>query len=135
MKRIVLIGLSGFILVMVLVFRIVIKNDCYIRNMKKSISEHYKGIDDYKDIVSINRFNDYYIVGMDNSVVVLDKKYKRVTEYNNVDLVDDALNSKIIYMDDMVLFVKDEKVDSGLIYNYYDVKSGEMVKSLEVGRR
>lgn len=134
MKRIVLIGLSGFILVMVLVFRIVIKNDCYIRNMKKSISEHYKGIDDYKDIVSISKFNDYYIVGMDNRVLVLDKKYKRVTEYNNVDLVDDALNSKIIYMDDMALFVKDEKVDSGLIYNYYDVKSGEMVKSLEVGR-
>ena len=134
MKRIVLIGLSGFILVMVLVFRIVIKNDCYIRNMKKSISEHYKGISDYKDIVSINRYNDYYIVGMDNRVLVLDKKYKRVTEYNNVDLVDDALNRKIIYMDDMVLFVKDEKVDSGLIYNYYDVKSGEMVKSLEVGR-
>lgn len=134
MKRIVLIGLSGFILVMVLVFRIVIKNDCYIKNMKKSISEHYKGIDDYRDIVSISKFNDYYIVGMDNRVLVLDKKYKRVTEYNNVDLVDDALNSKIIYMDDMVLFVKDEKVDSGLIYNYYDVKSGEMVKSLEVGR-
>lgn len=134
MKRIVLIVLSGFILVMVLVFRIVIKNDCYIRNMKKSISEHYKGIDDYRDIVSINRYNDYYIVGMDNRVLVLDKKYKRVTEYNNVDLVDDALNSKIIYMDDMVLLVKDEKVDSGLIYNYYDVKSGEMVKSLEVGR-
>lgn len=134
MKRIVLIGFSGFILVMVLVFRIVIKNDCYIRNMKKSISEHYKGIDDYKDIVSINRYNDYYIVGMDSKIVVLDKKYKRVTEYNNVDLVDDALNSKIIYMDDMALFVKDEKVDSGLIYNYYDVKSGEMVKSLEVGR-
>lgn len=134
MKRIVLIGLSGFILVMVLVFRIVIKNDCYIRNMKKSISDNYKGIDDYKDIVSISKFNDYYIVGMDNRVLVLDKKYKRVTEYNNVDLVDDALNSKIIYMDDMVLFVKDEKVDSGLIYNYYDVKSGEMVKSLEVGR-
>lgn len=134
MKRIVLIGLSGFILVMVLVFRIVIKNDCYIRNMKKSISEHYKGIDDYKDIVSISKFNDYYIVGMDNRVLVLDKKYKRVTEYNNEDLADDALNSKIIYMDDMALFVKDEKVDSGLIYNYYDVKSGEMVKSLEVGR-
>ena len=134
MKRIVLIGFSGFILVMVLVFRIVIKNDCYIRNMKKSISEHYKGISDYKDIVSINRFNDYYIVGLDNRVLVLDKKYKRVTEYNNVDLVDDALNSKIIYMDDMALFVKDEKVDSGLKYNYYDVKSGEMVKSLEVGR-
>ena len=134
MKRIVLIGLSGFILVMVLVFRIVIKNDCSIRNMQKSISEHYKGISDYKDIVSINRYNDYYIVGMDNRVLVLDKKYKRVTEYNNVDLVDDALNSKIIYMDDMILFVKDEKVDSGLIYNYYDVKSGEMVKSLEVGR-
>ena len=134
MKRIVLIGLSGFILVMVLVFRIVIKNDCYIRNMKKSISEHYKGVSDYRDIVSISKFNDYYIVGMDNRVLVLDKKYKRVTEYNNVDLVDDALNSKIIYMDDMVLFVKDEKVDSGLIYNYYDVKSGEMVKSLEVGR-
>ena len=119
---------------MVLVFWIVIKNDCYIRNMKKSISEHYKGISDYKDIVSINRFNDYYIVGMDNKVLVLDKKYKRVTEYNNVDLVDDALNSKIIYMDDMALFVKYEKVDSGLKYNYYDVKSGEMVKSLEVGR-
>lgn len=134
MKRIVLIGLSGFILVMVLVFRIVIKNDCYIRNMKKSISEHYKGIDDYKDIVSISKFNDYYIVGMDNRVLVLDKKYKRVTEYNNEELADDALNSKIIYMDDMALFVKDEKVDSGLIYNYYDVKSGEMVKSLEVGR-
>lgn len=134
MKRIVLIVLSGFILVMVLVFRIVIKNDCYIRNMKKSISEHYKGIDDYKDIVSINRYNDYYIVGMDSRVVVLDKKYKRVTEYNNEELADDALNSKIIYMDDMALFVKDEKVDSGLIYNYYDVKSGEMVKSLEVGR-
>lgn len=134
MKRIVLIGLSGFILVMVLVFRIVIKNDCYIRNMKKSISEHYKGVSDYRDIVSISKFNDYYIVGMDSKIVVLDKKYKRVTEYNNVDLVDDALNSKIIYMDDMALFVKDEKVDSGLKYNYYDVKSGEMVKSLEVGR-
>lgn len=134
MKRIVLIGLSGFILVMVLVFRIVIKNDCYIRNMKKSISEHYKGIDDYRDIVSISKFNDYYIVGLDSRVLVLDKKYKRVTEYNNEELADDALNSKIIYMDDMVLFVKDEKVDSGLIYNYYDVKSGEMVKSLEVGR-
>lgn len=134
MKRIVLIGIMGFILVMVLVFRIVIKNDCYIRNMKKSISEHYKGIDDYRDIASISKFNDYYIVGLDNRVVVLDKKYKRVTEYNNEELADDALNSKIIYMDDMVLFVKDEKVDSGLIYNYYDVKSGEMVKSLEVGR-
>lgn len=134
MKRIVLIGIMGFILVMVLVFRIVIKNDCYIRNMKKSISEHYKGVSDYRDIVSISKFNDYYIVGMDSKIVVLDKKYKRVTEYNNRDLVDDALNSKIIYMDDMVLFVKDEKVDSGLIYNYYDVKSGEMVKSLEVGR-
>ena len=119
---------------MVLVFRIVIKNDCYIRNMKKSISEHYKGVSDYRDIVSISKFNDYYIVGMDSKIVVLDKKYKRVTEYNNVDLVDDALNSKIIYMDDMALFVKDEKVDSGLKYNYYDVKSGEMVKSLEVGR-
>ena len=134
MKRIVLIGIMGFILVMVLVFRIVIKNDCYIRNMKKSISEHYKGIDDYRDIVSISKFNDYYIVGLDSRVLVLDKKYKRVTEYNNEELADDALNSKIIYMDDMVLFVKDEKVDSGLIYNYYDVKSGEMVKSLEVGR-
>lgn len=134
MKRIVLIGIMGFILVMVLVFRIVIKNDCYIRNMKKSISEHYKGVSDYRDIVSISKFNDYYIVGMDSKIVVLDKKYKRVTEYNNVDLVDDALNSKIIYMDDMALFVKDEKVDSGLKYNYYDVKSGEMVKSLEVGR-
>lgn len=134
MKRIVLIGIMGFILVMVLVFRIVIKNDCYIRNMKKSISEHYKGVSDYRDIVSISKFNDYYIVGMDSKIVVLDKKYKRVTEYNNGDLVDDALNSKIIYMDDMALFVKDEKVDSGLKYNYYDVKSGEMVKSLEVGR-
>lgn len=134
MKRIVLIGIMGFILVMVLVFRIVIKNDCYIRNMKKSISEHYKGVSDYRDIVSISKFNDYYIVGMDSKIVVLDKKYKRVTEYNNVDLVDDALNSKIIYMDDMALFVKYEKVDSGLKYNYYDVKSGEMVKSLEVGR-
>ena len=134
MKRIVLIGIMGFILVMVLVFRIVIKNDCYIRNMKKSISEHYKGVSDYRDIVSISKFNDYYIVGMDSKIVVLDKKYKRVTEYNNVDLVDDALNSKIIYMDDMAMFVKDEKVDSGLKYNYYDVKSGEMVKSLEVGR-
>lgn len=134
MKRIVLIGLSGFILVMVLVFRIVIKNDCYIRNMKKSISDNYKGISDYRDIVSISKFNDYYIVGMDNRVLVLDKKYNRVTEYNNEELADDALNNKIIYMDDMALFVKDEKVDSGLIYNYYDVKSGEMVKSLEVGR-
>lgn len=134
MKRIVLIGFSGFILVMVLVFRIVIMNDCYIRNMKKSISEHYRGIDDYRDIVSINRFNDYYIVGLDSRVVVLDKKYKRVTEYSNEDLVDEAFDSKIIYMDDRALFVKDEKVDSGLIYNYYDVKSGEMVKSLVVGR-
>ena len=75
MKRIVLIGLSGFILVMVLVFRIVIKNDCYIRNMKKSISEHYKGISDYKDIVSINRFNDYYYISSDS--IYFKEKYNK----------------------------------------------------------
>lgn len=134
MKRIIFIGLVGVILVMVLIFRIVIKNDSYIRNMKKSISEHYKGISDYKDIVSINRYNDYYIVGTDSMIVVLDKKYKKVTEYNNEELADDALSSKIVYMDDMAMFVKNEEVDSGLKYSYYDVKSGEMVKSLEVGR-
>lgn len=134
MKRVIFIGLVGFILVMMLIFRIVIKNDSYIRNMKKSISENYKGISDYKDIVSINRYNDYYIVGTDSKVVVLNKKYKEVTAYNNEDLAPDALSSKIIYMDDMAMFVKNEEVDSGLKYSYYDVKSGEMVKSLEVGR-
>lgn len=133
MKRIVLICFSGFILVMILVFRIVIKNDGYIRDMKKSIVNHYRGISD-KDIASISKYGNYYIVTTSNNVIVLDKEYKEVNKYNNEDLTEDALSNKLVYMDDEALFVTSKKLDSGLMYSYYNIKSGEMVKSLEVGR-
>ena len=133
MKKIVLICFSGFILVMILVFRIVIKNDGYIRDMKRSIGEHYRGISD-KNIASISKYGNYYIVTTSNNVIVLDKEYKEVNKYNNEDLTEDALSNKLVYMDDEALFVTSKKLDSGLMYSYYNIKSGEMVKSLEVGR-
>ncbi len=132
MKRIIYIFLGVLFLFIMAIMVVTYNNDKYVINIKKDIVNNNSDIK-LSSIDKVNKYKEYYIISNSHKIFVLDDKYNEVISYNTSSLYKEALNHDIIY-DGNILYVISKVLDNSVVYEYYDVFSGEVVSSLKVGR-
>ena len=101
----------------------------YENTMKKKILNNTE----ISDINYINYYNNYYIVTNNDNLYIIDNEYKIIYETPVYLLYENKKNYDIIYKDDTLMYLYDYKSKDGLIYEYYDIHSYELIDRVLVG--
>ena len=101
----------------------------YENTMKKKILNNTE----ISDINYINYYNNYYIVTNNDNLYIIDNEYRIIYETPVYLLYENKKNYDIIYKDDTLMYLYDYKSKDGLIYEYYDIHSYELIDRVLVG--
>lgn len=101
-------------------------NQNYLDNITKNIEENYK-IND--KITYSNQYGNYYIFTTKDQVIVLNKDYEEVIKENLSTLKENTDNYPLIYKTNKLMYEKTKIEDNTLIYEYYDAKTKELIKT------
>lgn len=104
-----------------------VKNDNYHRNLLNDISKE-TGI---KDILYVTKDNNYYIIKTTDKISVFDLNYKEVYTVNTKEIVSSSL--ELTYRRNNLYYKEKIREDKKLLYNFYDVKTNELVYKTLIG--
>lgn len=116
-----------FMIPLILIIFPTVKNDNYHRNLLNDISKE-TGI---KDILYVTKDNNYYIIKTTDKISVFDLNYKEVYTVNTKEIVSSSL--ELTYRRNNLYYKEKIREDKKLLYNFYDVKTNELVYKTLIG--
>jgi len=88
---------------------------------------------DIRDIRYINYYDGYYIV-MDNDYLYLfNDKYELISSIKVRLMYDNKNKYDIVYRDETIMYMNDYKNKEGIIYEYFDIYSYEIIDKIVIG--
>lgn len=108
---------------------IVEKNEETKEKLTSQLQKKYQA----SNINYTNQYNNYYIIKTDSNIVVLDKEYKEVLKEELSKIKEKKLN--IIYKTNKLMYEKPIVKKDKLIYQYYDIYTGELLNTTELERK
>ena len=97
---------------------------------KKLLSDIYKNTE-YKEVISLNKDNNYYILKTKEKVVVLDLNYEEILSLDINKIVDSDLD--LVYRRYNLYYEEKIKEDKKIIYKFYSVETNELKYTTSLG--
>lgn len=127
-KKKILILIGILFLIAIIFFLIIIppiKNDNYQKKLFNNIYENTN----LKKIDYVNKDNNYYIIKIDNKVIVLDLNYDEIYSKENIR----ESNLPLVYKRNNIYYEEKIRRKASIEYNYYSTDKDELVFSSVVG--
>ena len=105
----------------------IIKNE----NYEKELLDIVYNNTDIKDIIYLNKDNNYYVIKTKAKVIVLDLNYEEKISLNIDELQDNSL--PIVYRRNNLYYEEKTKEEEKLIYKFYDIKTNELIYQTSLG--
>ena len=105
----------------------IIKNNNYKKQLLDIIYKNTK----YKDIVYINKDNNYYIIKTKKEVAVLDLNFEEKLSMDIKELSNN--NLELVYRRNNLYYEEKIKEEEKIIYNFYDIYTNELSYSTTLG--
>lgn len=105
----------------------IIKNENYEKKLLDTIYNNT----DIKDIIYLNKDNNYYVIKTKAKVIVLDLNYEEKISLNIEELQDN--NLPIVYRRNNLYYEEKIKEEEKLIYKFYDVTTNELIYQTSLG--
>ena len=120
MKKKIIIMLISLIIIVPLFVIVspVIKNNKYKKSLLDSIYDNT----DYKDIVYLNKDNNYYIIKTKDKLFVLDLNYEEIVSVDVSILMES--NLELVYRRNNLYYEEKIKEDGKLMYKFYNIETG-----------
>ena len=93
----------------------------------------YRDNTNIKDILYVNMYDNNYIVRDSEYVYLLNSKYK---ELDKIDVKLIHVNDhgyEIIYKDDTLMYMDNYKNEEGIVFEYYDIYTYELIDEIMIG--
>lgn len=129
MKKKVILLLIIILLIAISTFLIVIIPSIKDKKYKKDLLENIYKNTKIEKINYLNKYNNYYIIKMDNKVVVLDLNYEEV--YSKEIIRESSL--PLVYRRNNLYYEKKVRKKDSLKYFYYSTDDETLIFSSEVG--
>ena len=126
-KILILVVILIIIVLLSLILFPVIKNNNYSQNLLNDIYNNTN----YKDILYLNKDNNYYIIKTNNEVVVLDLNYEEILSVDINKIKESVL--EIVYRRNNIYYEEKIKEDGKLIYKFYNVETCELEYETSLG--
>lgn len=101
-------------------------NQNFLEDITKNIQENYSLTE---DITYTNQYGNYYIITTPTQVIVLTKEYTEVLKENISILTKNNENLPLIYKTNTLMHEKTKLIKGNLSYEYYDARTGELLKT------
>ena len=105
----------------------IINNNNYKKELLNIIYTNTK----YKDIVYINKDNNYYIIKTKKEVAVLDLNFEEKLSMDIKELSNN--NLELVYRRNNLYYEEKIKEEEKIIYNFYDIYTNELSYSTTLG--
>lgn len=130
MKKIIII----FILFVLIIFfskvYVVTLNNNYKTNLEKELHEKY----DIKDKIKyLNKTNNCYIIKTTKNLIVLDYSFVEILKEDVDKIKDINKDYEFVYRLNKLMYEVKNVSNNKIIYEYYDIYTGELVDTLEIG--
>lgn len=83
-----------------------------------------------KNIVYINKYDNYYLVMDDNYLYLFDLEYNELNKINRNELFNNKYDYDIIYKDGKIMYMDNYIDKKGVIFKYYDIYTNELIKEI-----
>lgn len=105
----------------------IINNSNYEKELYNVIYENTE----YKDIIYLNKDNNYYVLKTKDRVVVLDLNYEEKLLLDTEELQESDL--ELVYRRNNLYYEEKIKENEKIIYNFYDVHTNELSYTTTLG--
>lgn len=130
MKKIIIFFILIVLISFTCVFYTVSKNNKYTSSIEKKVKEKYSL---QEDIKYLNKSNFYYIIETNTLLILLDDNYNEVQKINTSELYSLDKPYEIVYRLNKIMYEKKEVLSTKIIYTYYDIYTGEVIETVNVG--
>ena len=107
-------------------------NEDYLNNLTTNIKNHLNLND---EITYTNQYGNYYIIKTTNDIIVLTKDYKEVFKEKVSALKENPNNYDLIYNTNKLMYEKTIIKGNNLTYEYYDIKTGSLIKKTSMEKK
>ena len=130
MKKIIIVFILIVLISFTCVFYTVSKNNKYTSSIEETLKEKYSL---QEDIKYLNKSNFYYIIETNTLLILLDDNYNEVQKINISELYSLDKPYEIVYRLNKIMYEKKEVLSTKIIYTYYDIYTGEVIETVNVG--
>lgn len=130
MKKIIIVFILIVLVSFTCVFYTVSKNNKYTSSIEKKVKEKNSL---QEDIKYLNKSNFYYIIETNTLLILLDDNYNEVQKINTSELYSLDKPYEIVYRLNKIMYEKKEVLSTKIIYTYYDIYTGEVIETVNVG--
>lgn len=88
---------------------------------------------DIRNIKYVNKYDNNYIVLDKENLYLLDLKYKEVARLDISLIHKNSNNYDIVYKDKTIMYMNDYKGKEGIIFDYYDIYTYELIDTVVMG--
>lgn len=107
----------------------VVIDNRYSNNIMDDIKENT----DIMDIKYINKYDDNYIVLDKENLYLFNLDYEEVARLDASLIHKNSNNYDIVYRDKTIMYMDNYKNKEGIIFEYYDIYTYELIDSVVIG--
>jgi len=129
MKKKILILISILLLIGVLLFLAILLPSLKNKNYEKKLLNNITKNTSLENITYVNKDNNYYIIKVENKIVVLDLNYEEVYTKESVR----ESNLPLVYRRNDLYYEEKIRNKDKITYNYYSTDEDKLIFSSHVG--
>lgn len=128
-KRIIILIISIIFVLFIGMYVMIFFDNRYINNVKDVVSKNTN----IKNIAYVNNYDDNYIVVNNEYLYLINSNYEEITRVDLSLMYDNKNDYDIVYKDKTIMYMKDFKNKDGVIFEYYDIYTGELIEKIVIG--
>jgi hypothetical protein len=128
-KKIIIVIISIVLVLFIAMFVMTVSDRKYFNDIIRDIELNT----DIENIDYVNFYDDYYLVVDSEYLYLINSQYEEITKIDLKLTHDNVNHYDIIYRDNTIMYMKNYKSKKGLVFEYYDLKSYELIDKIVVG--
>lgn len=128
-KRIIIFLISIILILFVGMFTMTILDNKYINDVRDNIKENT----DIKNIEYVNKYDNNYIVVNDEYLYLFNLDYEEIARIDMILVHENNNNYDIVYKNETIMYMDNYKNKNGVIFEYYDIYTYELIETIVVG--
>ena len=129
MKKILLLLVSIFIICFIVISLIVKNDNKYMNKLISNILDNT----DLLMVEYVNYYDGYYIVRDTDKLYLFNNKYVEILSINLSLLFNKYDKYDIVYRNNALMYMSEDKNKEGIVFKYYDIYTGECIDEVIMG--
>lgn len=130
--KVIIVILSVFIIGILYISYITNHNQNYLSSITKDIKANYQL---NEEIIYANKYGNYYILKTNSKVIVLNHDYKEVFQESSSQIKQLSENYPLIYKTNKLMYEHTTTKNNKITYEYYDAKTGDLIKTTTMEKK